>query len=133
MLYQQPLKLGPFYCHNSYYAKHICQVTVFTIMASKNQSPAECLLRVYAFVLYRYAVKTIPKKMFGEYLEPHFVARIRHEVDIYRHMGQSLNVAHLHDVYEDDICVDFVMELCSGGQLWQRIKTGNYSEQQAAR
>jgi calcium-dependent protein kinase len=47
-------------------------------------------------------------------------------------MGQSLNVAHLEDAYEDDVCVDLVMELAAGGNMWQRIKRGNYSERTAA-
>lgn len=55
------------------------------------------------------------------------------QVDVYRRLGQSLNVAHLQEAYEDDVCVDLVMELCSGGQLWKRIQRGSYSEQQAAR
>jgi len=80
----------------------------------------------------RFAVKSIHKRFIGEYLEPNFVARIQHEVDIYRHMGQSLNVAHLEEAYEDDVCVDLVMELAAGGNMWQRIKRGNYSERTAA-
>jgi calcium-dependent protein kinase len=74
------------------------------------------------------AVKTIAKKFFGEYLESHFLHRIQHEVDIYMHMGNSLNVAHLYDVFEDDDRVDLVMERCTGGELWQRIRQGQYNE-----
>jgi hypothetical protein len=48
-------------------------------------------------------------------------------------MGQSLNVAHLEEAYEDDVCVDLVMELAAGGNMWQRIKRGSYSEATAAR
>lgn len=33
---------------------------------------------------------------------------------------RSLNVCYLYDVFEDDTCVDLVMELCSGGQLWDK-------------
>lgn len=45
------------------------------------------------------------------------------------HMGNSLNVAHLYDVYEDDSCVDLIMEKCRGGDLWTRIRKGDYSEE----
>eukprot|EP00775_Hariotina_reticulata_P009371 gene9371-9534_t len=65
----------------------------------------------------KYAVKSIPKRFFGQYLEQHFVARIQHEVDVARHMGQSLNVIHLVEAFEDDVCVDLVMELAAGGSL----------------
>ena len=51
------------------------------------------------------------------------------QVDIYMHMGNSLNVAHLYDVYEDDSCVDLIMERCLGGDLWTRIRKGDYSEE----
>ncbi|KAI8465162.1 MAG: kinase-like domain-containing protein [Monoraphidium minutum] len=81
----------------------------------------------------KFAVKTLPKRFLGEYLEPMFSARVRHEVDVYRTMGQSLNVAHLEAAYEDDVAVDLVLELCGGGTMWQRIKRGAYSERTAAR
>ena len=51
-----------------------------------------------------FAIKAITKRFQGEFLEYHFVNRVQHEVDIYRHMGNSLNVAHLWDVFEDDTC-----------------------------
>lgn len=79
------------------------------------------------------AVKTMHKKFSGEFLEKHYVRRVRHEVDIYMHMGNSLNVAHLWDVYEDDTCVDLVIEQCTGGELWKRIRDGNYTEDGAPR
>lgn len=42
--------------------------------------------------------------------------------------GNSLNVAHLYCVYEDDACVDLVMECCDGGELWRGIRRGDYDE-----
>ena len=54
-------------------------------------------------------------------------------MDILNHLGRSLSVAYLYDVYEDDVCVDLVLELCEGGQLWRRIKRGRYTEAVAAR
>ncbi|KIZ00641.1 hypothetical protein MNEG_7321 [Monoraphidium neglectum] len=83
--------------------------------------------------LARIPVKTMPKRFLGSHLEPMFAARVRHEVDVYRTMGQSLNVAHLEAAFEDDVAVDLVLELCQGGTMWQRIKRGAYSERTAAR
>lgn len=80
-----------------------------------------------------FAVKTITKRFTGQFLESHFVRRVQHEVDIWNHMGNSLNVASLYDTFEDDTCVDLVMELCTGGELWNRIRKHDYTEQEAAR
>jgi hypothetical protein len=63
----------------------------------------------------RYAVKTVPKRFVQGFLECKFVDRVQREVDIYRHLGQSLNVAHLYEAYEDESCVDMVLQLCTGG------------------
>lgn len=45
--------------------------------------------------------------------------------------GRSLNVAYLYGAYEDSDKVMLVMELCSGGELWQRVKQGRYTERGA--
>ena len=42
--------------------------------------------------------------------------------------GRSLNVIYLYGAYEDSQKVYLVMELCSGGELWQRVQQGSYSE-----
>jgi len=39
-----------------------------------------------------------------------------------RFLCRSLNVCYLYEVFEDDTCVDLVMELCSGGQLWAQLE-----------
>ena len=80
----------------------------------------------------QFAIKAINKRYNGEFLEYHFVNRVQHEVDIYLHMGNSLNVAHLWDVFEDDSCVDLVMERCHGGELWKHIRQGKYQERGAS-
>lgn len=84
----------------------------------------------------RLAVKRMPKR-FGPdgSMERYYVRRVRNEVDICNHLGRSLNVAYLYGAYEDEANVDLVMELCSGGELWDRIKArgGQYSERDAAR
>ena len=33
---------------------------------------------------------------------------------------RSLNVCYLYETFEDAKCVDLVMELCQGGQLWDQ-------------
>ncbi|PSC69548.1 calcium-dependent kinase 17 [Micractinium conductrix] len=82
----------------------------------------------------RFAVKSMPKRFSnGGTLEPYYVRRVRNEVDICNHLGRSLNVCYLYEVFEDDKCVNLVMELCSGGQLWDKIKLGSYSEADARR
>jgi calcium-dependent protein kinase len=48
-------------------------------------------------------------------------------------MGPSPNVAELHGLFEDDERVILVIQLCTGGELWERIEEGQYGERQAAR
>ncbi|GFR43538.1 hypothetical protein Agub_g4417 [Astrephomene gubernaculifera] len=78
------------------------------------------------------AVKVITKRILGGYLDPVFVRRVQHEVDIYSHVGHSLNVAYLYGAYENAVHVKLVMELCKGGELWTRVQRGKYCEGAAA-
>ncbi|KAH0449534.1 hypothetical protein IEQ34_020226 [Dendrobium chrysotoxum] len=58
---------------------------------------------------------------------------VRREVEIMRHMPPHLNVVSLKDTYEDDNAVHLVMELCEGGELFDRIVArGHYTERAAA-
>ncbi|KAG2435560.1 hypothetical protein HYH02_011854 [Chlamydomonas schloesseri] len=68
----------------------------------------------------------------GGYLEGNFVRRVQHEVDIYNHLGRSLNVAYLYGAWETSVHVQLVMELCTGGELWTRVQRGKYDEAAAA-
>ncbi|CAG9463673.1 unnamed protein product [Pedinophyceae sp. YPF-701] len=79
-----------------------------------------------------YAVKSMPKRFVGGRLDSMFQRRVENEVDVLRTLGNSLNVAYLYDVFEDDKNVDLVMEMCTGGELWARIEEGRYTEEQAA-
>ncbi|PRW20925.1 calcium-dependent kinase 26-like [Chlorella sorokiniana] len=97
----------------------------------------------------RFAVKSMPKRFAGDgTLEAYYVRRVLNEVDICNHLGsdsvlnevdicnhlgRSLNVCYLYEVFEDGTCVDLVMELCAGGQLWDKVKMGSYSEKDAQR
>eukprot|EP00879_Flechtneria_rotunda_P019176 GHRR01020134.1.p1 GENE.GHRR01020134.1~~GHRR01020134.1.p1 ORF type:complete len:506 (+),score=170.64 GHRR01020134.1:924-2441(+) len=57
-----------------------------------------------------------------------YLLKLRAEVEVMQQLGVSLNAVHLHDVFEDDINVHMVMELCEGGALLERVETGVYSE-----
>lgn len=48
-------------------------------------------------------------------------------------LGVSLNAVHLHDVFEDDVNVHMIMELCEGGALLERVESGVYSEKYISR
>jgi hypothetical protein len=53
------------------------------------------------------------------------------QVDILQHLGPSLNVAYCYGAYEEQGCVGVVMELLTGGELFSRIRAGQYSEKGA--
>ncbi|KAJ9540194.1 hypothetical protein OSB04_026700 [Centaurea solstitialis] len=56
------------------------------------------------------------------------------EAKIMKHMPPHVNIVTLKDTYEDDTAVYFVMELCEGGELFDRIVAkGHYTERAAAR
>lgn len=58
---------------------------------------------------------------------------VRREVEIMRHMPSHPNIVSLKDTYEDDGDVHLVMELCEGGELFDRIVArGHYTERAAA-
>jgi calcium-dependent protein kinase len=81
-----------------------------------------------------YAAKLLPKRFLaGRGLEPHYAARVLHEVDALAAVGNSLNASHLVAAYEDDRAVALVMELCSGGPLLSRVKPGEWGERDAQR
>ncbi|KAL0334293.1 UNVERIFIED_CONTAM: Calcium-dependent protein kinase [Sesamum angustifolium] len=58
---------------------------------------------------------------------------VRREVEIMRHLPKQPNIVSLKDTYEDDNAVHLVMELCEGGELFDRIVArGHYTERAAA-
>ncbi|PWZ23051.1 Calcium-dependent protein kinase 8 [Zea mays] len=78
----------------------------------------------------RYACKSISKRKLRT---PVDVEDVRREVDIMRHMPPHPNIVSLRAAYEDRDAVHLVMELCEGGELFDRIVArGHYTERAAA-
>ncbi|PIM98701.1 Ca2+/calmodulin-dependent protein kinase, EF-Hand protein superfamily [Handroanthus impetiginosus] len=60
-------------------------------------------------------------------------ADVRREVHIMHHLTGFRNIVELKEVFEDPHYVHLVMELCAGGELFDRIiAKGHYSERAAA-
>lgn len=58
---------------------------------------------------------------------------VRREVAIMKQLPRHPNIVSLKDTYEDDRAVHIVMELCEGGELFDRIVArGHYTERAAA-
>ncbi|CAN1294034.1 Calcium-dependent protein kinase 11 [Linum perenne] len=56
------------------------------------------------------------------------------EIQIMHHLSEHPHVVKLRDTYEDSMFVHLVMELCAGGELFDRIVAkGHYSEKEAAK
>ncbi|KAI7753876.1 hypothetical protein M8C21_025632, partial [Ambrosia artemisiifolia] len=59
---------------------------------------------------------------------------VRREVEIMRHLPVHPNIVRYKDVFEDKEAIYLVMELCEGGELFDRIVAkGHYTERAAAR
>ncbi|KAK7345058.1 hypothetical protein VNO77_15443 [Canavalia gladiata] len=77
-----------------------------------------------------FACKCISKKKLRTAID---VEDVRREVEIMKHMPKHPNIVSLKDTYEDDTAVHLVMELCEGGELFDRIVArGHYTERAAA-
>ncbi|KAG5080567.1 hypothetical protein JHK86_004632 [Glycine max] len=75
------------------------------------------------------ACKSISKKKLRTAID---IEDVRREVEIMRHLPKHPNVVSLKDTYEDDDAVHLVMELCEGGELFDRIVArGHYTERAA--
>lgn len=78
-----------------------------------------------------YAIKIICKAKFNR--SPNDLDKFKREVEIMQRLSHK-NIIEFHNVYEDKTNVYIVMELCSGGELFDRIKAkGRYSERDASR
>lgn len=61
------------------------------------------------------------------------IADVRREVQIMRHLPNHPNIVSFREAYEDRDAVYLVMELCEGGELFDRIVAkGHYTERAAA-
>lgn len=77
-----------------------------------------------------FACKTIVKRRLVSFED---VESVRREIQIMHHMAGHPHVITIVDAFEDAVAVHLVMELCSGGELFERIvQRGYYSEKKAA-
>ncbi|XP_065016092.1 calcium-dependent protein kinase 10-like [Musa acuminata AAA Group] len=61
------------------------------------------------------------------------VEDVRREIQIMHHLSGHPNVISIKEAYEDAVAVHVVMELCAGGELFDRIiQKGHYTERKAA-
>ncbi|MCO5603764.1 hypothetical protein L7F22_057916 [Adiantum nelumboides] len=78
----------------------------------------------------KYACKSIAKR---KLISQEDVDDVRREIQIMHHLSGHSNVVTIRGAYEDYNSVHLVMELCSGGELFDRIiERGHYSERKAA-
>lgn len=77
-----------------------------------------------------YACKSIAKR---KLINKEDVEDVRREIQIMHHLKGHPNVINIKDAYEDGVAVHVIMELCAGGELFDRIvKRGHYTERKAA-
>ncbi|TQD87714.1 hypothetical protein C1H46_026718 [Malus baccata] len=77
-----------------------------------------------------YACKSIAKR---KLITDDDVEDVRREIQIMHHLAGHPNVISIKGAYEDAIAVHVVMELCAGGELFDRIiQRGHYTERKAA-
>ncbi|XP_030527313.1 calcium-dependent protein kinase 29 [Rhodamnia argentea] len=79
----------------------------------------------------KYACKSISRP---KLTTPMDIENVRREIMILEHLSGQPNIVEFKGAYGDKQNVHLVMELCSGGELFDRIITkGAYSEREAAR
>lgn len=77
-----------------------------------------------------YACKSIAKRKLITFDD---VEDVRREIQIMHHLAGHPNVISIKGAYEDAVAVHVVMELCAGGELFDRIiQRGHYTERKAA-
>lgn len=78
----------------------------------------------------KFACKSISKKKLRTAVD---IEDVRREVEIMKHLPKHPNIVSLKDTFEDESAVHIVMELCEGGELFDRIVArGHYTERAAA-
>ncbi|KAL7082940.1 hypothetical protein ACP275_14G131700 [Erythranthe tilingii] len=77
-----------------------------------------------------YACKSISKR---KLISKEDIEDVRREIQIMHHLAGHKNIVTIKGAYEDSQYVHIVMELCAGGELFDRIiQRGHYSERKAA-
>ncbi|XP_010247940.1 PREDICTED: calcium-dependent protein kinase 1-like [Nelumbo nucifera] len=77
-----------------------------------------------------YACKSIAKR---KLITEEDVEDVRREIQIMHHLAGHPNVISIEGAYEDAVAVYVIMELCAGGELFDRIvQRGHYTERKAA-
>ncbi|ONK55374.1 uncharacterized protein A4U43_UnF4100 [Asparagus officinalis] len=78
----------------------------------------------------QFACKTLSKRKLHNKED---IEDVRREVQIMYHLAGQPNIVELKEVFEDKHSVHLVMELCAGGELFDRIiSKGQYTERAAA-
>jgi len=78
----------------------------------------------------QFACKTIAKRKLANKDD---IEDVRREVQIMHHLAGQQNIVELKGAFEDKHSVHLVMELCAGGELFDRIiAKGHYTERAAA-
>ncbi|XP_059315358.1 calcium-dependent protein kinase 17-like [Lycium ferocissimum] len=78
----------------------------------------------------QFACKTIAKR---KLVNKEDIEDVKREVQIMHHLTGQQNIVELKGAYEDKHSVHLVMELCAGGELFDRIiAKGHYTERAAA-
>ncbi|XP_022941058.1 calcium-dependent protein kinase 29-like [Cucurbita moschata] len=78
----------------------------------------------------KYACKTISRR---KMVNPDDIEDVRREILILQHLTGQPNIVEFKGAYEDEENLHLIMELCSGGELFDRIiKKDSYSEREAA-
>ncbi|KAK8638348.1 hypothetical protein V6N13_136779 [Hibiscus sabdariffa] len=78
----------------------------------------------------QYACKTISKR---KLVTKNDKEDMKREIQIMQHLSGQPNIVEFKGAYEDKLSVHLVMELCAGGELFDRIiAKGHYSERAAA-
>lgn len=76
------------------------------------------------------ACKSISKRKLRTIID---VSDVRREIEIMRRLPEHPNIVRLREAYEDVEAVHLVMEICEGGELFDRIVArGHYTERAAA-
>lgn len=79
---------------------------------------------------FEYACKSISKR---KLISKEDVEDVRREIQIMHHLAGQKHIVTIKGAYEDPLYVHIVMELCAGGELFDRIiQRGHYSERKAA-